>query len=133
MLGFFRRRDRAESLGIGFTAVFVFALAAPPLVVSAWVSPEDIESGRVSLSGPCPYKATHGVPCTSCGLTRGFAAMSRGRVGDAARYNAASPWLYAGALLSALGSGFVLHSSIQRLRQLRRGAAHEPPQLGEPA
>jgi hypothetical protein len=135
MVGFFGRRDRAETLGIGFLALFVFALATPPLVVSAWVSPEDIESGRVSLSAPCPYKATHGVPCTSCGLTRGFAAMSRGRIRDAANYNALSPWFYAAAMFSALGSGFVSWSCIRRLRQLRRATSDGAvrAQLGEPA
>ena len=127
MNGFFRRRDRAEVLGIAFTAAFIFVLSAPPLAVSAWVSPEDIESGRVALSGPCPYKATHGAPCTSCGLTRGFAAMSRGRLGDAIGFNALTPWLYSAFVLGALSSSVVLVQCARRLVEIRRERA-----LGDP-
>ncbi len=127
MYGFFRRRDRAEVLGIAFTAAFIFVLSAPPLAVSAWVSPEDIETGRVALSGPCPYKAAHGVPCTSCGLTRGFAAMSRGRLGDAVGFNALTPWLYFAFALGAVASGAVLVQCARRFAQLRRKRDQDDP------
>ncbi len=118
-------RDRAETLGIGFLAAFVFVLAAAPLFVSFLVSPEEIESGQVTLSEPCPHLATTGEPCRSCGMTRAFSAMSRGRVSAARDYNAAGPWLYALFVVCAGGSGFVLTLTalhLIRLRKLRNSA-----------
>jgi hypothetical protein len=65
------------------------------LVVSFFVTPEDIEAGRVVLSPTCHFKATFGRECPTCGLTRAFCALSHGRLGDAQRYNRAAPALYA--------------------------------------
>jgi hypothetical protein len=104
-----RRLDRAELWAVASIAGFVLALCGGPLAVSFAVSPEEIESGAVQLSPPCPVLAETGEECASCGLTRGFTAMSRLRVSDAAAYNAAAPWLYlacwAGALAAALALG----------------------------
>jgi hypothetical protein len=103
-----RRLDRAELWGIAALAGFLFLLAASPLVVSMAVSPEEIERGEVMLSPPCSIRAQTGHPCATCGLTRGFACMSRLRIVDATAYNAAAPWLYAAFWLCALASGGVL-------------------------
>ena len=112
------RLDPAELGGIITLAALLLLLAAVPLGVSFAVSPEDIESGRVSLSPPCP-RARAGVKCPGCGLTRGFTAMSRGRLGSAYRYNPWAPALYSFFWLIALGSGATLARAIPRCAELR--------------
>lgn len=107
-MSWWRRRDGAELLGIGMVAGFFFVATTAPLAVSMAVSPEALERGDVVLSPPCPTLQATGEECESCGLTRGFCAMSRLRAGDAAAYNRAAPWLYAGFWIIALGSGAVL-------------------------
>lgn len=101
-------RDRAERIGLAVPALIVFLATAGPLLTSIVVSPEAIERGAVTLSPPCETLARTGVECMTCGLTRGFCAMSRLRLGDALAYNAATPWLYLGAWLLALVSGAAL-------------------------
>ncbi len=122
-----RRLDRAELSGLLATALFLLAVSAIPLAISFAVTPEDIESGRVQLSPPCPYKAAHGAPCASCGLTRGFAALSHGRLTDAQRYNPAAPWLYLAfwlvALPSAAASAGLMGLLVRRANTLRVGPA----------
>jgi hypothetical protein len=95
--------------------LFFLAISVVPLGISFAVTPADIDSGRVQLSPPCPYKAAHGRPCLSCGLTRGFAAMSHGQLGDAKRYNPAAPWLYLAFWLVALPSAA---ASVRLVREI---------------
>ena len=85
-------RWRPRTLAIASAAVL--APVALVLAISFAVTPEDIESGRVVLSPTCTFKQLSGHECPSCGMTRGFSAMSHGRSGDAYRYNRASPALY---------------------------------------
>lgn len=113
------RLDRAELWAVASIAAFVLATCGAPLAVSIGVSPEQIERGAVQLSPPCPVLAETGEECASCGLTRGFTAMSRLRFGDAVAYNAAAPWLYlacwAGALAGALVLGRLAAEARRRL------------------
>lgn len=113
----FRALDREELLGVLVGAAFFVAFSGAPLAVSFAVSPADIESGRVRLTPPCEYKATHGEPCPTCGLTRGFSLLSRGRVHEAQQLNRWSVPLYAAVWLTLLGSGFVLVSAARRFRR----------------
>lgn len=103
-----RRRDGAELLGVALLAGLLSVGFGAPLAVSIAVSPEAIERGAVVLTPPCPTRERTGEPCATCGLTRGFCAMSRLRVGDAAGYHPAAPWLYAGFWLVTLASGALL-------------------------
>jgi len=98
-----RRRDGAELSGIAILAGFLFVTTLGPLAVSVAVSPDAIDRGEVQLTPPCEVRARTGRDCSTCGMTRGFCAMSRLRVGDAVAYNAAAPWLYL-----ATFAGFVL-------------------------
>lgn len=123
MIRWFRALDRDELVGILIAAAFVFLLSGVTLGVSFAVTPADIESGRVRLSPPCEYKATHGEPCPTCGLTRGFAALSHGEIHDALAHNRWSLFLYAGAWLTLLGSGALLASTIRRHRRAPRAIA----------
>jgi hypothetical protein len=91
-----------------------------PLAISFLVSPEDIEAGRVRLTPPCPYRAAEGAPCIACGLSRAFSALSRGRFDDARRMNASSPFVYAGAWLTAAGAGLALIVAWRRYPRARR-------------
>ena len=136
------RLDRAELWALASIAAFVLAACAAPLAVSLAVSPEQIESGAVRLSPPCPVLAETGEECASCGLTRGFTAMSRLRLGQAAAYNAAAPWLYlacwAGALAGALFLGRLAAEARRRRSSWARdrhresssgAAAHRPARV----
>ena len=120
MIRWFCALDRAELVGILIAASFFVVFSGVPLGVSFAVTPADIESGRVQLSPPCQYKATHGEPCPTCGLTRGFAALSHGELRDALGHNRWSVVLYAGAWLMLLGSGSVLASALGRYRRAPR-------------
>ena len=92
------------------------------LVVSFVVEPKDIESGRVMLSPTCPSKALFGWECPTCGMTRGFAAMSRGLVGEALRYNRASPLMYALAWLGLAWGAVGLVRSVRAMGRIGPGS-----------
>lgn len=98
----------------------IFVMSSGPLALSILVSPEDIESGRVQLTPPCEYRARHGRPCPSCGLTRGFAAMTRLRFDQAAEFNPKTPYVYAGFVLIALVSGSIVGAAGMAVRRARR-------------
>lgn len=101
-------RDRAELIGVTVLAGFLFVSSALPLVISLAVSPEAIERGEIQLTPPCPVRAETGRDCITCGMTRGFCAMSRLRLGDAQRYNGAAPWLWLATVVALTASGAVL-------------------------
>lgn len=90
--------SEAARAPLSILLLFLIALLAAPIIgvlgVSAVVSPDDIASGAVVLTPPCPAAAA-GTPCATCGLTRSFAAMSRFQLGPAVAYNRAGPVLYA--------------------------------------
>lgn len=91
MLVYTARRDALLRL-LGFGVLALTLVGA--LLASFVVTPEDIEAGRVVLSPPCALRSWAGIDCPACGLTRAFAALSHGRVGDALRYNLAAPLFY---------------------------------------
>jgi len=99
-----RPLDRAEWTALIAFAAVVFALSAPVATACTIVTPESIESGRVHLSGPCPYRARHGTECISCGMTRGLAAAGHGRFQAAWRYHPAAPLLFVLTCAAACGS-----------------------------
>ncbi len=108
MRGRLERMDGAELWGVALLAGFLFLTSAAPLAISMAVSPEQIERGEVVLTPPCPIRERTGAPCPTCGLTRGFTAMSRLRLGDARAYNPAAPWLYLACGVIAIASGAVV-------------------------
>lgn len=103
-----RRRDRAELIGIASLAGFLFLVSGTPLAISVAVSPDAIERGEVQLTEPCPVRAQTGEGCVTCGMTRGFCSMSRLRLGDAHDYNPGAPWLYLATLGVFSVSGWFL-------------------------
>ncbi len=109
------RFDRAELVGILVLALIVFAGAAPPLAATVRWSPEDIESGHVVLTPPCPYRARTGKPCPTCGITRGVASFNRLRLRDAWAYNPWSVPLGAALWLALAGSLALATASSARL------------------
>jgi hypothetical protein len=107
--------------GVIVGASVVLLAALPPLAISFLVSPEDIESGRVRLTPPCPYRAAEGAPCIACGLSRAFSALSRGRLEDARRLNPTSPFVYGGVWLAAGVAGVALVGAVRRYPRAGRG------------
>lgn len=87
---------------------FLTLMLVGSLALSFVVTPEDIEAGRVFVAPTCSFKRLTGHPCLGCGLTRGFAAFSHGRVADGLGYNVLTPLFYAGfwvgGALSALAT-----------------------------
>ena len=53
----------------------VFLQACAVLLFSFYVSPDDIESGSILISRPCPYLESTNTPCRGCGVTRAIASM----------------------------------------------------------
>ncbi|MBX3270420.1 MAG: DUF2752 domain-containing protein [Sandaracinaceae bacterium] len=121
MSAWFARRDGAELFGVALAAAFVLLVAGAPVAISVAVSPEAIERGEVQLTPPCPVRAS-GAACPTCGLTRGFAAMSRLRIGEAHAYHGAAPWLWLGALTLTLGAAAVIARVAAEARGRRRAA-----------
>lgn len=97
---------------------------AAPLAIAVTVSPEDLESGKVTLTPKCRTLAETGQPCWSCGLTRGFAALGHGRLADARAYHRGTPWLFGAFLLAAVAFGSRAARAVGRLR--RETAASSP-------
>jgi len=119
------RLDRAELIGLAIAVLLVLAAAGVPLGVAVAVSPEDVESGRVTLSPPCEYHRRHGEPCPTCGLTRGVSAAMRWRFSQAYRYHAWSVPLAVGLSLAVGGACVLLiHLSGRAARRLAPHARH---------
>ena len=110
----------ATLAGAIVASALVLLATSTPLALSFVVSPEDIESGRVRPTPPCPYRESTGAPCVACGLTRAMSALSRGRYDDALRFNPSSPFVYAGLWIGACVAGAVLLRSVRGYRSLRR-------------
>ncbi len=62
-------------------------------------------SGKATHSGVivCPSRLIFSVPCPSCGMTRGFAALAHGDIAYALLANPASPLIFTLAVLLVLG------------------------------
>jgi hypothetical protein len=58
------------------------------------ITPEDLESGRVVLSAGCSVLRDTGRPCSTCGVTRGLAAMGHLQVLRAWHYNPLAVAIY---------------------------------------
>ena len=119
----FMALDRAELTGVLLLFGFLFALSGTPLGIAIALSPEEIERGGIPLSRPCVYQSETGRPCTTCGMSRAFSALSRGQLERARRLNPASPWVFAGFVVIALGSATLLALSLQRLARSKTSAA----------
>lgn len=108
------RRD-ASGRALAFALLSLLLLGA--LALSFAFTPEDIESGRVWLSPTCTFKRLTGWECLGCGLTRGFCALSHGRLGEALDYNRLTPIFYLGFWMGGLSSLWALRTAVlDRLR-----------------
>ena len=116
--------ERRRHASLGIAALALLLPLAIALATSFVVTPEDIDSGRVSLTPTCAFRQIFGRPCPTCGLTRGFSALSHGRLDEASRYNFLSIPIYGIFWLGAAASAFVLARSAIRWR--RAGAAAHP-------
>lgn len=111
------RRDLWIAL---LTWASLLAIMSAIVVGSFVITPEALVDGRWAIVPACPMRAMFGRECLTCGMTRGFAALGHGRLGEAMRYNRASPVSYAFMWASA-ALGAV--QTIRTLRMLRRAGA----------
>lgn len=100
-------------------AIATLAMLALPLAISFLVTPEDIESGRIVLSPPCAFRRVFGRPCPTCGLTRGFAALSHGRLALATQYNPLTVPVYGAFWLGSIAALVLGARSALSLRAMR--------------
>lgn len=114
-------RGRVIAFGI------VAALLLGALAISFVVTPEDIDSGRIALSPTCMSRRIFGVECPTCGLTRGFAALSHGRWSDALSYNRGAPVWYGAFWLGGVASAWSLLCAVRDATRARRAVASSPP------
>lgn len=80
-----------------FVGVGLGLAAAAALAASVVWSPAELEQGGLQSwfgleAVPCPG-------CMLCGLSRGFAHLSRGRLAEAIELNVLAPFIYSAALL----------------------------------
>lgn len=121
---------RSRYRALALVGVLVMMPLASALSISFAVTPEEIESGAVVVAPECHIKRVFGRPCPTCGLTRAFAALSHGRVDEAARYNRAALLVYALYWLGALGAGAVaLRSTIRYLALAPHRTTPSPPEI----
>ncbi len=118
---------RTDAIGRLIAFALALALFGGSLGLSFFVSPEDLDSGRVALSPTCTTKRLFGKECPTCGLTRAFSALSHGRLRQSLEYNRAAPVVYGAFWLGALVSfGFVARAGMD-LRRIGQSPRHVPP------
>jgi hypothetical protein len=111
------RRD-AVLTALGWVLLLVPLAGA--LGLSLWVSPDDIEAGRILLSPECTMKRLLGHGCPTCGLTRAFCALGHGELARALDYHVASPLVYALFWIGAALTAVRLAGTMALLQRLRR-------------
>lgn len=99
---------RRDAVYRGLAYLMLFTPLALSLSISFAITPQELESGAVVLSPPCMSQLLFARPCPTCGMTRGFAAVSHGRFEQALHYNRAAPIVYllywTGAALGLVGA-----------------------------
>ena len=111
------RRDVWIALGAW---VFLLTFMSCILIASFAITPEALQDGAWAIVPSCPTRSMFGRECPTCGTTRAFAAMGHGRMGDAIRFNRASPISYAFIWASA---AYGAYQTIRTLRILRGAGA----------
>ena len=101
-----------------WTRIAIVIQASFVLFFSFSVSPDEIESGDVSISTPCRYYAATGEPCATCGVTRGIAAMGSLEWIRAWDYNPLSVLIFVGEFILL----FLILSRWFRSRKTIRGS-----------
>jgi hypothetical protein len=90
----------------GFAAIVLGALILAHLAVAALLFTADrdfVYFGSKAMPEMCPFRKTFGLPCPTCGITRGVVLSLHGRLTDAVATNALlpcwwgrpSPWAFA--------------------------------------
>ena len=104
----------SDRLGHGVVAAMLAAVfAASFLGIDRWRT--DLLPAAVSESGTiCLLRNLTGLPCPTCGMTRSFCAISRGRVGAAIDLHPLGPIIYAVFALVMVRSGLVAVSGRMR-------------------
>jgi hypothetical protein len=98
--------------------VILLHLLAIPMVLRA--DREFVYFGSTALPEMCSLRKVYGVPCPTCGMTRGLVLSLHGQVQDAIETNAAAPAL---AALSLVLGMFLTSSGGLRLAGRERWAA----------
>ena len=114
----FRRFHPKEELVLGFVGL---GATLPALLIS-WALAGPILDGRVGLL-PCFHKTVFHRECMTCGMTRSFGAMWKGRADLASSYNRGGPALFTAFWFVALmGACFVAHGFVSNRKIKRRNA-----------
>lgn len=93
-IGLFRRGyNGAVSGGRGLPGETVFLAGGALILASSFLYPY-LRGWVERLSPGCLFRRLTGLPCLLCGMTRSFAAVSRGRLADAFRYHLLGPPLF---------------------------------------
>jgi hypothetical protein len=99
-------------------AVILLHLIALPLVLRA--DREFVYFGSTALPEMCSLRKIYGIPCPTCGMTRGVVLTLHGQVKDAAATNAAAPVLAGVSLILGV---FLMSSGGLRMARRERWAA----------
>ncbi len=91
----------------------VIALSGIVALLALWLLPVDWLASRL---GECRFKSVFGIPCASCGVTRGVVALSRGKFREALALN---PLLISLILAGVAYTPWALIAWVGRLPRLR--------------
>ncbi len=96
MIFFSRDNIRRKPFNVVAEHVGVMIPCLAIIVASFLFTPSDLEERRgvAKLMPQCMFKKMTGLPCPSCGMSRAFCSISRGRIADAFDYNPLSMLLY---------------------------------------
>lgn len=108
-----------------YVTVLALAQAVGVVYLGITVSVDDIEAGRVRVSGPCPSLARTGRPCATCGMTRGVSSVLHGHMGQGLAFNKWSLPFVAGELL-LLSIGGIAAARMMLRGRSKRGTCGPP-------
>lgn len=111
-------RVGGRTLDMGFAALAAAQLVAAAVLVSP--SGEVALPGGGAVGGTCPSRALFDAECPLCGMTRSFAALGDGRVGDAFAFHPAGPLLAAAMVMFVAAAVVVAARRAAPLLERRR-------------
>jgi hypothetical protein len=86
---FFNKNPDRKPLSVIIEHIGVMIPCLIIVCISFVFTPSDLENknGMAKIIPQCMFKKLTGLPCPTCGMSRAFCSVSRGRVDDAIHYN----------------------------------------------
>ncbi len=107
---FFSKNDGRKRFDVVSEHLGIIIPCLAIILASFFITPYDLEErrGGAKFVPVCLFKKITGIPCPSCGMSRAFCSISRGRLWDAFHYNILSIALYPAVLAGVIVPAFSL-------------------------